>query len=624
MTASKSMWRLAPALALLCSAALSAHAGERATPLHLYPIGGGYEAALQGFVKDVMRHAHGPRVSIIMLPAAFADDPVLPEDPGILADDVQALQAACDAVLAASARAKAAFPQGCGVDSAPLYVAADARDPAIVASLSASTLNGVFFNGGDQAYAMRILAGTPAESALSTLARRGVVIGGTSAGAAIQSRFMNAGYTDAGDGTTALQKAAIDLWLGQTPLQRGLSLGSTQVVIDEHVYSRGRLGRMLNASAQTADALGDGGLLGLGLDYDTGAVIDGDRWLGAVSGVSSAVVVDLRSSGARHRWLGAQAALSARRVLTHLLPPSQAIGFDLVTRTPLLAGQRLAWRDGGLNLPKPVGEFHATLMLSGDAVDDLGGPVLREFTRLASAVGRQARTGGIVIVASAYASAADAQAAANSYAQALAASAGWTGGAPRIVIQGQSVLDARQFANAAGVIFLGGDQSLLPAALADNALQAVVDKAVHGAGVVLFERAMTAAVGDHFNAVPGGDSQDDAIAAFRADNAVIRPGLGLLHGAAFEPRLQTDRRWGRLYGVAARRKHSAVYGISESSAIVISSGQNGGQAKVLGANPVVVLDARRALFTSGDNGALAAFNVLLDVYEPGETLGRGW
>ena len=63
-----------------------------------------------------------------------------------------------------------------------------------------------------------------------------------------------------------------------------------------------------------------------------------------------------------------------------------------------------------------------------------------------------------------------------------------------------------------------------------------------------------------------------------------------------------------------------MYGISESSALVLS----GGQAKVLGPNPVVVLDARRALFATGDNGALAAFNVLLDVYEPGETLGRGW
>jgi len=621
MPTSAPIWRIAPALATLCLAALTAaHAADGPSSSHLYPIGGGYETALEGYVQNVIRHAQGPRIDIVLLPAAFADDPVLPEDPGILADDVQALQAACEAVLARSARAKASFPQGCHVGSAPLYVAADARDPAIVASLSSGTLDGVFFTGGDQVYAMRVLAGTPAESALSALARRGVVIGGTSAGGAIQSRFMNAGYTDAGDATTSLQKASIDLWLGQTPLQRGLNLGSNQVVIDEHVYSRGRLGRMLNASAQTADMVGQGGLLGLGLDYDTGAVINHDRWLGAVSGVSSAVVVDFRTGGARHRWLGAQSALSARKVLTHLLPPSQAIGFDLALRTPLLAGQRLWWRDDGAELLKPTtANLRATVMLSGDAVDDLGGPVLHEFVRLAAQRNKGQSPGGIVIVAAAYPSVADAQAAASTYAQALA-DAGWAGGMPRVVVLGQGVLDARQFEGVSGVLFLGGDQSLLPAALADKNLRAVVAKATQVANVVMFERAMTAAAGDYFNAIGEGDSEDDAIAAFKAATAVVKPGLGLLRGAALEPRLQTDRRWGRLYGIAAHRKQGGVYGISESSAIVLS----GGQARVLGPNPVVVLDARRAMFTSGDNGALAAFNVLLDVYEPGETLGKGW
>lgn len=41
-----------------------------------------------------------------------------------------------------------------------------------------------------------------------------------------------------------------------------------------------------------------------------------------------------------------------------------------------------------------------------------------------------------------------------------------------------------------------------------------------------------------------------------ASNAVLHAGLGVVQ-QAFEPRLQTDRRWGRLYG------------ISESSGIVL-------------------------------------------------------
>ncbi len=622
-----SIRRVAPTLAVLIAAAMPAHAVEGPSGLHLYPVGGGYETALEGYVRDVIRHAHGPRIDIVMLPAAFADDPVLPEDPGILADDVQALQTICDAVLARSAQSTSSFPQGCRVGSAPLYVAADARDPAILSSLSTSSLDGVFFNGGDQGYAMRILAGTPAESALAALARRGVVIGGTSAGAAMQARFMNAGYTDVGDGTTALQKSSIDLWLGQMPLQRGLSFGSSQLVIDEHAYSRGRLGRMLNASAQTADALGRGGLLGLGLDFDTGAEIQDDRLLQAVSGVSSAVVVDFRSAGARHRWLGASSALSARKILTHLLPPSQAIGFDLDRRTPLLAGHRVGWTENGAALLRPqqaLADAQATWILSGDAIDDLGGPVLRSFVNLASPTsvalaGATPRRGGLVIVALAFPTPGDAQAMAGTYAQAVA-DAGWVGGAPRLIIQGQGLMDEHQFDGASGVIFLGGDQSLLPAALSDPKLRAVIDKASRSANVVMFERAMTAAVGDRYNAVTEGDSADDAMAAFLASSAKMQAGLGLVRDAVFEPRLQVDRRWGRLYGVAAHRKQGGVYGISESSAIVLSHGQ----ARVLGPNPVVVLDARRALFATGDNGALAAFNVLLDVYEGGELLGKGW
>lgn len=623
--------------AAACLVALPLSCFAQASPLwaeaaraHLYGIGGGYDTALQGYVQEVMRHAQGPRIDIVMLPAAFADDPVLPEDPGILADDVAALQGACEAVLARSQAARVRFSQGCNVRSAPLYVAADARDPNVLEALYSPSLDGVFFNGGDQGYAMRILANTPAEAALNRLAGRGVVVGGTSAGAAIQSLVMNAGYTEAGDATTALQKGAIDMWWRQTPNQRGLIFGSQRLVIDEHVYSRGRLGRMINASAQTAEALGQGGLLGLGLDYDTGIAIDGDRQLRSVSGVSSAVVVDLRTADARYRWQGEQQALSARRVLTHLLPPSQAIGFDLARRAPLLGGMRLNWLGQGLPPIRPqlaVSDAVATLMLSGDISGDLGGPVLHRFTALAKPAPLSearpprglVRAGQLLIVASAFASADDARALVSTYNQALA-DAGWTGSAARVLIQGQDLLDPKQFASATGVIFVGGEQARLATALADPRLRASIWQALHSAQVVMFEGAMLAAVGERFDAVSGGDSQDDAIAAFRADNAQVQAGLGLVRGAVFEPRLQLERRWGRLYGMAAHCRACGVWGISESSAIVIAKGQ----AQVLGANPVVALDARRALFATGDNGALAAFNVLLDVYEPGDVLGRSW
>ncbi len=599
---------LAAACALSLCAALPAHAdrSERAPVRSLYPIGGGYDTALRGYAREVARHATGAALRIVVVPAAFADDPVLPEDPGILADDVASLQAACDAVVD-----KSRFPQGCNVSSVPLYVAADASAPQVLAGLGNPALNGVFFTGGDQAYAMRILAQSPAEAALNTAAQRGVVFGGTSAGAAVESYVMTAGYTDSGDSTTALQKASIDLWLGHPSQTRGLVFGSKQVVIDEHVYSRGRLGRMINVAAQTADAVGHGGLLGLGLDFDTGAALRADRWLGAVSGVSSGVVVDLQTAGATYNWVGPNAALSARRVLTHLLPPSPALSYDLNARVPLLAGQRLWWKPASEVSPKLSSDGRAALVISGDVSGDLAGPVVREVVRLASA--RQ-RLGKFVIVTAAYASADAAQADADAYAQALV-QAGWRGTIGRIA-HGVSSLDAAQLKGVAGVLFIGGDQALLPAALADAGFKALVNAATRSADVVVLEHAMSAAAGDQFDAIPDSDSQDDAIAAFQANNAVVKPGLGLVHDAAFEPRLQVDKRWGRLYGIGAHHKRLGIYGISESTAIVLQ----GQQARVVGLNPVVKLDARRALFVTGENGALGAINVLLDVHEPGERL----
>lgn len=607
--------RIASRYIALACATFSALAHGAQPDLRLYPIGGAYDTALRGFAREAIRKAQGPSIDIVMLPAAFADDPILPEDPGILADDVLSLQAACDAVLANSPF-KWAFPQGCKVTSAPLYRATDAQDPNVVAALLAPSLDGVFFTGGDQGYAMRILSATPAEGALTDLARRGVLIGGTSAGAAIESLAMNAGYTDAGDSTTGLLKGAIDLWLGKPSTQRGLIFGSTRVVIDEHVYSRGRLGRMLNASAQTADVLGDGGLLGLGFDYDTGAPILADRWLGPVSGVSSGTIVDFRSSQAQHRWTGASEALSARRVLTHLIPPSKALGFDLARRTPLLAGMPIAWHpEHALALPRLWSAHKAALILGGGVLDDDSHAVLSQFVKLASMAKSK---NPIVIFATAYASAEDARAAANAYATALA-HAGWSSGT-RLVIHGEGLVDTGLFKAAAGVLFVGGNQALLPKALADEALRRAVAQALAQTQAVMFDDAMAVAAGDHYDAIAMTDElEDDAIAAFKAGNAVLRPGLGVVH-AAFEPRLQADRRWGRLYGMGALRRQTPVYGISESSGIVLL----GGQGRAIGPNPVVVLDARRALFAKGDNGALAAFNVLLDVYQANETIGVGW
>jgi cyanophycinase len=590
--------------ALLC---LSLSAYAQRPDLHLYPVGGGYETALKGYAAEVIRHARGPAVNIVMVPAAFGDDPVLPEDPEILAEDVAALQAACDAVVSLQAHRRP-----CKVTSVPLYVAADAHDRSIVRALRDPALDGIFFNGGDQGYAMKILALTPSEAAMDQAAERGVVFGGTSAGAAIESLAMNAGYTDAGDSTTALQKASIDMWMGQTRDHRGLPFGSQQIIIDEHVYERGRLGRMLNATAQSADLQGDSGLLGLGLDYDTGAVVGRDRWLRAVSGVSAAIMVDFQTAGASYQWVGDKEALSVRNALTHLLPPSSWLGFDLAERVPTLNNRPYKWHRHAHEPLRLQADSRATLILGGDISEDLAGPVMQELVKQATV----AAGGKFLLLAAAYAQQGDAQSQAADYTKALL-DADWKG-ATETRIYGQESIDPAWLKGVTGVIILGADQSLLEQSIGDPAFRAFVKRATRDSRVVMLEHAMAAAAGDIYDAVGEDASADDAIAAFKVDAAKVKPGLGLVRGAAFEPRLQTDKRWGRLYGLGAKSQQTGIYGISESSAIMIK----GGHAKVLGLNPVVALDARSAHFFPGDNGAQGAFNVLLNVYEPNEALNR--
>ena len=67
-----------------------------------------------------------------------------------------------------------------------------------------------------------------------------------------------------------------------------------------------------------------------------------------------------------------------------------------------------------------------------------------------------------------------------------------------------------------------------------------------------------------------------------------QPGLGVVRGAAFEPRLSADYRWGRLYSVAAAKPATIVFGICQGNALVLEGssptvgfalGRGGGRAE---------------------------------------------
>jgi cyanophycinase len=190
---------------------------------------------------------------------------------------------------------------------------ADANGDEAVAAIASAT--GVFFTGGNQLRITRLLGGTRLDTALHLRRGEGLVIAGTSAGAAMMSSVMIVGSAP----TMTLRAGVVEL---------GSGLGFLPgVLIDQHFEQRGRLRRLLAAIAQHPHELG------LGLDEDTGLVVEGHAFEDFGSG--SVTVVD--AGGLTHTNLGEverHELLAVCGVLIHVLPAGYR--FDLRNRRPVL------------------------------------------------------------------------------------------------------------------------------------------------------------------------------------------------------------------------------------------------------------------------------------------------
>ena len=149
---------------------------------------------------------------------------------------------------------------------------------------------GAYFAGGDQARITRALrrpdgSNTRMLDALWELYRRGGVIAGTSAGAAIMSSTMF------GHPKPVLATLKLGLTDGQE-ITPGLGFIGDDVFVDQHLLVRGRFARMLPAMLQK------GYKLGLGIDENTAMVVSPNRDV-EVLGYKGALVVDLSNANAR-------------------------------------------------------------------------------------------------------------------------------------------------------------------------------------------------------------------------------------------------------------------------------------------------------------------------------------
>jgi cyanophycinase len=201
----------------------------------------------------------------------------------------------------------------------------EAHDPARVALIDQAT--GVFMTGGNQLKLSAVICGTPVGDAVVRAHARGAVVGGTSAGASIQSSHMVAFGVP---GATPKQR--------MTQVAAGLGLLDT-TVIDQHFDQRNRYGRLLMIVAQSPQ------LLGIGVDEDTCATVtvEGGHEVLRVTGRGAVTIFDPAHLITNSYEATRSSPLLASGVVLHVLPAGAA--FDLTDRALMPHAVRVSKED---------------------------------------------------------------------------------------------------------------------------------------------------------------------------------------------------------------------------------------------------------------------------------------
>ncbi|GAA4248839.1 cyanophycinase [Dactylosporangium darangshiense] len=187
----------------------------------------------------------------------------------------------------------------------------DANGDLATSALERAT--GVFFTGGDQLRITTVLGGSKVDSALHARLAEGMVLAGTSAGAAMMSSTMILGGSVA-----TVSSASVRTGPGMEFLPG--------VLIDMHFAERGRLNRLLSAIAMFPHELG------LGIDENTAILVDGDVF--EVLGRGTVTVIDAgqaRDISCPSVDAGGPIALWGAQL--HVLPAGHR--FNLTERMPM-------------------------------------------------------------------------------------------------------------------------------------------------------------------------------------------------------------------------------------------------------------------------------------------------
>lgn len=150
--------------------------------------------------------------------------------------------------------------RGRGIDHVETINVAVREDSyADAAAKKIETADALFFTGGDQLNITTLLGGSPLYESITERVKDGIIVAGTSAGAAMMSKWM----IISGTSDEAPRVGAVEIAPGMDLVD--------SMIIDTHFSQRGRHGRLLTAIAHFPQALG------VGIDERTGILIrDGE------------------------------------------------------------------------------------------------------------------------------------------------------------------------------------------------------------------------------------------------------------------------------------------------------------------------------------------------------------
>ena len=172
----------------------------------------------------------------------------------------------------------------------------------------------LYFTGGDQLNITSLMGGSPLHEVLRDRWNDGILIAGSSAGAAMMSGSMiTSGKSDSPPKVDGVSIAP------------GLNL-IEGTIIDTHFSGRGRHGRLLTAIAHYPQ------LIGIGIDSNTAAIFSGDKF--RVAGEGVVTIID--GSQMHHcdlPYRRDEETVGLFGVVVHVLPAGYS--YEVDTRTPI-------------------------------------------------------------------------------------------------------------------------------------------------------------------------------------------------------------------------------------------------------------------------------------------------